>query len=421
MASSMDPTLRRAYNAIYSEDFYHSYLARLVERLGCGIPFRVAETPFFIPRELRDYLAKSATEIVEQISRPALIDTMKRAIPKEFDVPGMDALPNCVQVDFAVVRGPSGALEGRVVELQAFPSLYALMVLQAEVLTEVMKPHPGLGGPFSIYFSGLDRDSFVARLKKAILAGEDPETVVLLDLDPPAQKTYPDFVATKMLVGIDAVCPTTLEKEGRRLFRVKDGKRLPVRRIYNRIVFDELQVKGHKLPFSYTDDLDVSWCSHPNWYWTWSKFTLPHVDHPAVPRARYLDEVKDVPDDLSGYVLKPLFSFAGSGVKVDPTHEDIAAIPEGQRHGWLLQEKIVYEPGIEMPASAGGSTAAGVTNGVKAEVRMMFLRAPDEPKPTLVLNLVRCSRGKMLGVDQNRDLTWVGGTVGLWPAGDTPG
>ncbi len=148
----------------------------------------------------------------------------------------------------------------------------------------------------------------------------------------------------------------------------------------------------------------MTWCSHPNWYWTWSKFTIPHIDHPAVPRARYVAELDHIPDDLSDFVLKPLFSFAGAGVKVDITRADIDAIPEADRALFLLQEKITYAPALPMPDGTG----------VKAEVRMMFLRAPDEAKPTLVLNLVRLSRGKMLGVDQNRNLTWVGGTVGLW-------
>jgi hypothetical protein len=209
-----------------------------------------------------------------------------------------------------------------------------------------------------------------------------------------------------MLVGIDAVCPTKLIKDGRRLFRKVDGKLVPVRRIFNRVVFDELEKKQAELPFSYTDELDVTWCSHPNWYWTWSKFTLPYIDHPAVPRARTVADLEVIPDDLRNFVLKPLFSFAGSGVIVDPTRADIERIPDGDRAGWILQEKITYEPALRMPDG----------NGVKAEVRMMFLRAPDEEKPTLVLNLVRLSRGKMLGVDQNRDLTWVGGSVGIWPA-----
>ncbi|HTN85484.1 MAG TPA: hypothetical protein VL242_17420, partial [Sorangium sp.] len=224
---------------------------------------------------------------------------------------------------------------------------------------------------------------------------------------PERQKTYPDFVATKQLVGVDAVCPTALVREKDRLFRRVGGRLVQVRRLYNRVVFDELESKRVELPFRYDEPLDVTWCSHPNWYWTWSKYTLPYIDHPAVPRARTLDAIERVPADLERYVLKPLFSFAGSGVKVDVTPEHIAAIPEAERSRWLLQEKIAYEPALLMPDGSG----------VKAEVRMMFLRAPGEPELSLVLNLARLSRGRMLGVDQNRDLTWVGGTVGIWPAG----
>lgn len=407
----MEVDLRRLYNAAYSDETYGRYMARLEGLLGCKIPFRVAETPFFIPAGLRAYLARSAREIIEQISEAPRLEKMKRAIPAAFDVPRMDHLPNCVQVDFAIVRGPTGELEGRVVELQAFPSLYALMVLQSDVMAEVLREIPGMPREWSIYFAEGGREAFVERFRRALLAGEDPASVVLLDLDPPAQKTYPDFVATKMLAGVDAVCPTTLIKDGRRLLREVGGRKVEVRRIYNRIVFDELEVKGITLPFRYTDDLDVTWLSHPNWYWTWSKFTLPFIDHPAVPRARYLSDLKEIPEDLSGYVLKPLFSFAGSGVNVDPTRADIEAVPDEQRAGWILQEKITYEPGIHMPDGTG----------VKAEVRMMFLRAPSEPTPELVLNLVRLSRGKMLGVDQNKNLTWVGGTVGMWPVGGPPG
>jgi hypothetical protein len=403
----MEPSLRRAFNAAFTPAFYAAYLARFEQRVGCPIPFRVAETPLFLPEKLRGKLERAANEIVEQISNPTLIEKMKRAIPTHFDVPGMDSSPNCLQVDFAISIDPAGELCGKVVELQAFPSLYALMVIQSEVMAEMLSPMADLHRAWSIYFSGLDRDSFVARFRTALLGGQEPEAVVLLDLNPPSQKTYPDFLATKELCGIDAVCPTTLVREGRKLFRRVDGKLIQVRRVYNRIVFDELLAKKVELPFSYTDDLDITWCSHPNWYWTLSKYSLPYIDHPAVPRARYVADLERLPDDLERFVLKPLFSFAGSGVKIDVTAADIEAIPAAERGSWLLQEKITYAPALSMPDG----------NGVKAEVRMMFLRAPDEPKPVLVLNLVRLSRGKMLGVDQNKDMTWVGGSVGIWPIG----
>ncbi len=202
---------------------------------------------------------------------------------------------------------------------------------------------------------------------------------------------------------MDPVCVTKLIKRGNKLFRSKNGREVQVRRIYNRMVFDELEVKRAEVPFRWNDELDVTWCSHPNWYWIWSKFCLPHLDHPAVPRARFLDEVTD-PGDLSQKVLKPLFSFAGSGVKVDVTAEDLAAVPAGQRHGWVLQDKIRYADAIRMPEG----------HGVKVEVRVMLLRPPDATELVPLIALVRTSRGKMLGVDFNKGLTWTGGSVGIW-------
>lgn len=397
---------RTAYNRAFSEAFYRRYLGDLSERLGCEIPFRVAETPFFVPGPLRDRLAASARAIAHQVTRADVVARMKQAIPPHLDVPRIDAAPHCIQIDFAIVQDENGELDGRVVELQAFPSLYALMVVQHQTIVERMrKASSELDRPFSIYFDGLDVTSFTERFRRAVCADVPAENVVLLDLAPEGQKTYPDFAATKLLLGVDAVCPTSLRREGRKLYREKDGKKIAVDRIYNRIVFDELERTKTELPFRYTDDLDVSWCSHPNWYWIISKYSLPFIDHPAVPKARTLAQIgADIPADLSRYVLKPLFSFAGAGVKVDVERADVDAIPEGEREGWILQEKIVYHPGIRMPDE----------NGVKAEVRMMFLRDTPDGEPRLVLNLVRLSRGKMLGVDQNKNLTWVGGSVGLF-------
>lgn len=411
----MDPRYRERFNETYSDEDYKAFLAAFEARVGCAIPYRVAETPFFVPDALRDRLAVHAREILAQVTEPGLVARMKRAIPPQLDVPHMTPQPDCVQIDFAIVKNEDGSLDGRVVELQAFPSLYALMVVKLEVMSRFLRERfQGLDRPWSIFYGGMDRDAFVARLRAAVLAGESPEHVVLLDLHPEQQKTYPDFVATKELCGIDAVCPTTLVKEGRTLYRVKDGKKLEVRRVYNRIVFDELERAAVKLPFDYRDDLAISWCSHPNWYWAISKYSLPFVDHPAVPRARTLAEIgKDVPARLDRYVLKPLFSFAGGGVKVDVERADVDAVPDAERAGWILQEKIDYHPGIEMAPGAGPERS-----GVKAEVRMMFLRVPGEELPQLSLNLVRVSRGKMLGVDQNKNLTWVGGSIGLF---DGPG
>ncbi|GAC1351683.1 MAG: hypothetical protein NVS3B20_02940 [Polyangiales bacterium] len=402
----MDRELRKLYNDAYTPDLYRRYVARLETHLGVKIPFRIAETPFFIPPALRARLAKAATEIVDLIADPALIETMSKAIPQHLDVPRRDALAGCLQIDFAICKDAQGELTGKVVELQGFASLFGLMVVQFDALTAELKGIKGLDRNWSTYYGDLDRSRFVARFGEAVLGGHPKEEVVLLDLDPPSQKTYCDFVATRMLIGVDAIAPHQIEREGARLFRRVEGHRVPIRRIYNRVVFDELARTGTKMPFDYREDLDVSWFPHPNWYWIWSKYTLPYVDHEAVPKATFLSQLQTIPDDLSRYVLKPLFSYAGSGVIIDVRRADLDAIPEGERDGWILQEKIHYEPGIVTPDG----------HGVKAEVRMMFLRGPHDEKPQLMLNLVRLSRGKMLGVDQNKDFDWVGGSIGMWPS-----
>lgn len=398
----MDPLLRTPYNRAYDEDVFERYRKILEDRLG-PFPFRLAETPLFMTEALRTTLARHALEIVTALAEPKTLAAQKKAVPAHYDVPGMDALPNCVQVDFALTPGEDGKLVGKVVELQGFPSLYVLESAQADAWSEVLSDLPDLPSRWSCFFDG-DRARSIAVMKETILGGEDPEDVVLVDYEPEKQKTYPDFVATKELAGVDAICVTKLVKQGKKLFREKGGRLVPVKRIYNRMVFDELEAKNVKVPFSWTEELDVTWCSHPNWYWTWSKYSLPYLSHAAVPVSRFLSEVRELPEDLARYVLKPLFSFAGSGVVVDVTSECIAKIPKGERGQWILQEKIEYAPAITMPDG----------NGVKAEVRVMLMRPPAAKALTPLLCLVRLSRGKMLGVDYNRDMTWVGGSVGMW-------
>lgn len=398
----MDPHFRKLYNSHFTQERYAWFQRELAQRLNCKFEFRLAETPLFLSDDFKAQAVKAAREIVDQLSDPARLEKMKRAIPPQWNVPAMDALPNVTQVDFAIVD-ENGRFVPKLIELQGFPSLTGLQVIKRDVYSEMMQSIPGLDRWWSCWFSGFDRDSFLDLARRTIVGKQDPREVILMDLDPPSQKTYPDFAATKLLFDVDAVDPTTLVKRGKKLFRA-DGT--PVRRIYNRIVFDELINKKIPLPFDYREELDVEWMPHPNWYWTWSKFSLPFLNHPTVPKATFLSDLDRVPDDLSRYVLKPLFSFAGGGVNVEPTPADIAAIPQNERNAWCIQEKIEYAPAIQ--AADGG--------GVKAEVRMMFYRPDDEAKPILGQNLARLSRGKLLGVDFNRSFTWVGSSVALSPS-----
>ncbi len=397
----MDPHFRRLFNEQFTPELYDGYVRDLSNLLGCKFEFRLAETAVFLTDDFKAKVIPSAKAIVDQLSDPARLKMMMRAIPDRWNVPGMDALPNFAQVDFAIVE-QNGEYVPKLIELQGFPSLTALQVAKRDVWNATLKRLRGMDREWSCWFSGFDRTGFLDLARRTIIGKHDPAEVVLMDIDPPTQKTSPDFNATKLFFNVDAVDPRELTKRGNQLFR--GNKR--IRRIYNRIVFDELAHAPFTMPFDYRDDLGVEWAPHPNWYWVWSKYSLPFLDHPSVPKATLVSEVDGVPDRFAErYVLKPLFSFAGGGVNVEPTAKDLAAIPENERGNWCIQEKIEYAPVIK--AADGGT--------IKAEIRMMFLRPDDEPKPILAQNLARLSRGKLLGVNFNREFTWVGSSIALSP------
>jgi len=390
--------LRKAFNLRWTPADYEAYKARLSAEAGAAIPFRVCESPVFLPAELRDAMLRGSLEIFAQLLEPAALERSKAAVPAGFDVPGCDAHPLFAVADFAVVED-SGRLVPRLIELQAFPSLYAFQLVQAR-LCRAMLPSELL----DFLPGGLDEAGYLEVVGAAIKGGLPAENVVLLDLDPPRQGTYPDFAATEKLFGVRAVCPTDLEKRGRELWYERDGRATRVLRIYNRMIVDELVATRVELPFRLTEELDVQWAGHPNWFFRWSKHALPGLRHPLVPEARLVSELERVPDDLERWVLKPLFSFAGSGVNVDPTPADLAAVPEAERGSTLLMRKVDYAGVVEAPDGARS----------RVEVRVMFVWRDGHPLP--VMTLARLSQGAMMGVKFNRDKTWVGSTSCLWPA-----
>lgn len=412
----MDDRLRRLFNAAYAPGVAEAL--RRAMSAACEtpeFPFRLAETPVLFSRELRDLSLRTAREIVEEMGDPATIARCAERIPERYCAPATDRLPHMAIVDLAIVRGAEGALAPRLIECQGFPSLYAMQVVMADAWGEILSRMPGMPRAWSVYGEGpggepLDRASYLDLLRRTIVADCDPEEVVLVDIDPASQKTRPDFVAARRLLGVREVCATRLVRRGDRLYAPRSpdgaGGLAPVRRLYHRVVFDELAAKGLALPFDYRERLDLAWVPHPNWYWIWSKATIPFLDHPAVPEAHVLSEVERLPDDLSRFVLKPLFSFAGRGVVVDVDRAAIDAIPEAERRDWLLMEKVDYAPDLVAPEGAR----------VKVELRILCLRPDGETALAPAVNLCRLSRGKMHGVDHNKGLDWVGSSIAIWPA-----
>lgn len=393
--------LRREFNSRFSPQKYQSFLSALDRRCGTHIKFRVAETPCFFPKALVDQMSEYGRELVGQLLNSREYRKQSDCtIPAEYNVPNESQRPMFLQVDFGLVLNSGGEIEPKLVELQAFPSLYAYQPALMQQYIESFGLDPNLGG----YLSGLDSLSYQKLLRRAIVGDHAPENVVLMEIDPSEQKTLPDFLLTEKLSGIDTVNALDLRKQGRKLYRSKNSRTIPIDRIYNRMIVDEVMRKGVHLPFDLRDELDVEWAGHPNWYFRISKFSLPFLKHPCVPRTWFLDQVPELPADRENYLLKPLYSFAGVGIKFAPTDADIAEIPRERRHEYILQERLRFEPVIDTPE---GPT--------QAEVRIMYIW-PDEngPQPTPVLTLVRMGRGKMMGVDHNRNLSWVGGSAGFW-------
>ncbi len=392
----MIPALRQQFNANFTPEKYQRLLKLMEERCGTPIKFRLCETPCFFPKPLLDQMTQYGKELVQQLNGLEYRKASFDAIPPDFNVPNESPHPMFIQVDFGLVRDAAGKLQPKLVELQGFPSLYAYQAMLSQVYMEVY----GLDANLQYLLGGLDWEEYKNLLRRAIVADHDPQNVVLMEIDPLHQKTLPDFVLTEKLLGIKTIAITDIKKVGESLFYESGGQQIPIRRIYNRTIVDELVRKNLKLAFNFTDNLQVEWAGHPNWYFRMSKFSLPYLKHECVPQSWFLDRVKQVPDDLDHYILKPLFSFAGLGVMINPRKEDLAEIPQQKRSDYILQERLQFEPVIETPH---GPT--------KAEVRIMYIWL-DELLP--VMTIIRMGRGLMMGVDHNRNLEWVGASSGLY-------
>lgn len=395
----MIPELRRAYNAAFTAERYQELERWLDEQAGLHIPFRIAETPVFLSPALTAELERAAGQVLAALRSPRYLEAAARAVPPDLAVPGEDAHTTFLQIDLALAVDPSGgaAPVPRLIELQGFPSLYCFQWL----LTRGYQRCFPLTAGMTPYFDGLDDASYVECLRQVIVGDADPESVVLLEVEPEQQKTRVDFVMTERLLGVPTVGLADVVVRGRQAFyRRGDGREVAIRRIYNRVIFDELARRGESLPPLFRADLDVEWVGHPNWFWKLSKFSLPWVDSPYAPPCRFLSDLRELPPDLDNYVLKPLFSFAGLGVEVGVTAARLATIRDPENY--ILQRRIDYAPAVETPDDVPA----------KVEVRMMYVW---QDRPRLINNLVRMTKGKMVGVDFNKDRTWVGASVALHP------
>ena len=392
----MIPAYRHDFNSRFTPEKYETVRREMTSRCGMEVPFALCETPCFFPHALAERMGEDGKALIHQlVDNPEYRARSEASIPPEFRVPNESSHPMFVQVDFGLVRDAAGELQPKLVELQAFPSLYAYQPVLSQAYIDVFGLDPNL----RYYLSGLSASSYKDLLQNAIVARHDPANVVLMEVHPEEQKTRPDFLLTEKLLGIRTVCITKIQKQGRQLFYEENGKRIPIERIYNRTIVDELERKHIQLPFDFRDDLNVEWAGHPNWYFRISKYSIPYLKHPSVPRTWFLDQLTDLPPDLDNFVLKPLYSFAGLGVKIAPSRADLDAIPAAKRPDYILQERLHFTPVVETPHGA-----------TKVELRIMYVWL-DQLLP--VLTIVRMGRGLMMGVDHNKNMAWVGSSAAL--------
>lgn len=392
----MIPSARQLFNQQFSPEKYQQFLADLDGEFSYKIPFRVAESPVFVGKEFASKLFKAANEIIDVLVQPGFKETMRPALPPQVKVPNEDAHTLFLALDFAVCKEAGEDLAPRLIEMQGFPSLFGYQ----DFLGNKFRQHYQIPDHLSFHF-GLTSEQYWSRIRNAIVGKHDPEHVILLEINPMKQNTAIDFLVTKKHLGIEPVHLGDLLIRNRRLYYKKQGREVQVQRIYNRVIFDELLAQQDlKTNFHLTEDVEVEWAGHPNWFYYISKYTMPFLKSDAVPECRFLNEYQTLPHDLNNYVLKPLFSFSGSGVIFHVTEQDIEAIPQADRGNFMLQRKVHYEPVIQAPDGL-----------VKTEIRLLFLWSEGEPRPQLITNLARLSRGDMIGVKYNKDKTWVGGSV----------
>lgn len=384
----MDRLLRSAYNDAWTPEAYAHVVQLLTRPAPWGIDFRVCETPLFLSESFTRQIEEASRDLLRQIQTPEFRSYSANAVPPGQDVPNLDDHPCFVQIDFALTEdGP------KLIELQGFASLFAYQVMLDRAYREAGLVPDNV----SCYFGGMAEEEYIERLGRLILGGEDPRHVALVEIHPERQHTRVDFACTQELFGVPIVNLTELRRDGKTLFYERDGQRHEVRRIYNRVIFDELErYPDLELAFRLTDDVDVTWAAHPNWFHRLSKHSLPFLKGPSVPESFRLSELASLPEDLENYVLKPLYSYAGAGVVLDVTPEHLADAEDPQNT--LLQRKVTYADAIQTPEGPR-----------RAEIRVMVLW---EDEPVLANTLVRMSRSGLMSAGKNKTEAWVGATTG---------
>ena len=386
-------SIREKFNSNFTEKKYEDYIRRFEEITNCKSGFRIAETPIFIPKDFKINMLDTCEHIIDFILDKDFISQTNQSIPSKYHISNDENDCEMMVFDFGVCKDDQGNIVPQLIEMQGFPSLYGFQILNNSLTTD----YASIPENFDSYLNGYNKETYVQLLKEIIIGENNPENVILLEAFPEKQKTFIDFKCTESILGIPTVCISSIIAENDSLYYNSNGSKIKIEKIFNRIIFDDLEQDQLKKYIDVNKKYQVEWIPHPNWFYRISKYTLPYLQHPFIPETFFLNELKQ-PLSLDEFVLKPLFSYAGMGVIIDVTQDSIDSISDPEN--WILQRKVEYASIIDTPDEPA-----------KAEIRLFYFRKKGWPRPIAVHNLARLSKGKMIGTRYNQDQTWVGGTI----------
>ena len=222
----MDPRLRAAFNADFTPEKYSALVRCVNESEKWPADFRISETPIFLTREFTDEVTRAASEIIAATRTPEFVKHSATAVPKDLEVPNESAHPSFHVVDFAICA-EEDRLVPRLIELQAFPSLFGFQLV---LLDCFRKAYPVIPRNWTSSFGGIKDDTYLEILRRTIIADSPLESVVLLEIQPEKQITRVDFAATETFFGIRPVCVTKIKKRSRQLFYDRDGREVRIER-----------------------------------------------------------------------------------------------------------------------------------------------------------------------------------------------
>lgn len=188
----MIPAQRQKYNQQFTEEKYQNFLAELQNGYP-PIPFRVAETPVFLPKALKEKLIAAGEEIIKLIKQPNFKELTQKSIPVSWNVPNENEQPHFLTFDFGICKNEGGELVPMLIEMQGFPSLYGFQHHLAKTFQSSFE----IDHSVNYFLNGFTEEKYINLLKEVIIGKHQPEEVALMDVDALNQKTAIDFLVTQ--------------------------------------------------------------------------------------------------------------------------------------------------------------------------------------------------------------------------------